>query len=548
LAAAQPLDFNRDLAALWDKPSLPDSCDPVLDAAHRQGLLTVERLWTRIDRAANAGQPGTIATLAAWLPVEQMPSAQHLAQALRDPPGAASAALTWPDTERERQAAALALQRLARRQSASADQAWQQLQTRFTFSSAQRNAIVYALALYHATDFDANALTRLIDLPAAAQTDASREWRVRVALAQQDWQATLQALDALSADQQQQDEWRYFRARALGKLGRTDQATPLYATLAKQPTYFGFLAADELQQPYSICPLQLASDPVRENALLEQPGLTRAFELYALGMQRYARREWSQALTGADPATLRLAADLAYRNGWYDRAVFTFNGGDALRLYEQRFPLASQDGLVPQASAAGIDPAWAYGILRAESAWMSDARSGADARGLMQLLPGTAELVAKRNNLPWAGGQSLYDPAVNVVLGTRYLAQMAARYNGAPWLASAAYNAGPNKVDQWLSARGTLEPDLFVATIPFKETREYVARVMAFAVIYDWRLNERTIDIRQRMTPTGKTYSLPDSQTPRKQVQCIAAVDKPEAPPAAPVSGSTPASSSSSGP
>jgi soluble lytic murein transglycosylase len=547
LAAAQPLDFNRDLAALWDKPSLPDSCNPVLDAAHSQGLLSTERLWARIDRAASAGQPGTIATLAAWLPAEQMPGAQHLAQALRDPQGATSAALTWPDTERERQAAALALQRLARRQSSSADQAWQQLQARFAFSGTQRNAIVYALALYHATDFDDNALARLIDLPPAAQTDASREWRVRVALAQQDWLAVERALDALSPDQQQQDEWRYFRARALDKLGRADQAKSLYAALAQQPTYFGFLAADWLQQPYSICPLQLATDPVRENALLQQPGLTRAFELYALGMQRYARREWSQALAGADPATLRLAADLAYRNGWYDRAVFTFNGGDALRLYEQRFPLAGQDGLVPQASAAGIDPAWAYGILRAESAWMSDARSGADARGLMQLLPSTAELVAKRNNLPWAGGQSLYDPAVNVVLGTRYLAQMAARYNGAPWLASAAYNAGPNKVDQWLSARGTLEPDLFVATIPFKETREYVARVMAFAVIYDWRLNDRTIALRQRMTPIGKTYSLPDSQTPRKQVQCIAAIDKPEAPPTAPT-GSTPAPAASSGP
>jgi soluble lytic murein transglycosylase len=551
LAAAQPLDFNRDLAALWDKPSLPDSCDPVLDAAHNQGLLSTERLWARIDRAAGAGQPGTIATLAAWLPAEQMTSAQHLAQALRDPLGATSAALAWPDTERERQAAALALQRLARRQSSSADQAWQQLQARFTFSSTQRNAIAYALALYHATDFDDNALTRLIQLPPAAQTDASREWRVRVALAQQDWQAVELALDALSPDQQQQDEWRYFRARALSQLGRQEQAKPLYAALAQQPTYFGFLAADKLQQAYSLCPLQLASDTARENALLQQPGLTRAFELYALGMQRYARREWNQALAGADPLTLRLAADLAYRNGWYDRAVFTFNSGDALRLYEQRFPLASQDGLVPQATAAGIEPAWAYGILRAESAWMSDARSGADARGLMQLLPGTAELVAKRNNLPWAGGQSLYDPAVNVVLGTRYLAQMAARYSGSPWLASAAYNAGPNKVDQWLIARGTLEPDLFVATIPFKETREYVARVMAFAVIYDWRLNQRTVALGQRMVPIGKPYSLPDSQTPRKQVQCIAVSNPPEtssAPAAATGSGSAPATSASNGP
>ncbi len=153
---------------------------------------------------------------------------------------------------------------------------------------------------------------------------------------------------------------------------------------------------------------------------------------------------------------------------------------------------------------------------------MTDARSGADARGLMQLLPGTASLVAKRNGLSWAGGDSLYDPSTNIVLGTRYLAQMAQRYSGAPWLASAAYNAGPNKVDQWLTARGTLDPDLFVVSIPYKETREYVARVMAFAVIYDWRLNGNALAMSSRMTRIGSPYVLPSPGAVRKQVACPA--------------------------
>jgi soluble lytic murein transglycosylase len=130
--------------------------------------------------------------------------------------------------------------------------------------------------------------------------------------------------------------------------------------------------------------------------------------------------------------------------------------------------------------------------------------------------------VAKRNGLSWGGGDSLYDPATNIVLGTRYLAQMAERYNGAPWLASAAYNAGPNKVDQWLTARGTLDPDLFVVSIPYKETREYVARVMAFAVIYDWRLTGNAMSISSRMTRIGSTYSLPPAGAVRKPVSCPA--------------------------
>ncbi|MEO7072417.1 MAG: transglycosylase SLT domain-containing protein [Rhodanobacter sp.] len=468
LARGQALDFDSDLSALWTKPNLPDACDPVLAAARDQGLLTTDRVWGRIDRAAAANQPGTIAAMAGLLPAEDAMTARQFALALRDPGAAVAAAGTWADTPRNTQATTLALVRLARRQSTSADSAWQNLQGRFSFTAAQREQILYTLALFHATDFDANSLARLIALPPAAQTDASREWRARVALARQDWPAVLAAIDAMPAQQQQDGEWRYFRARALAASDRPDEATARYAALATEPTFFGFLAADRVHQPYALCPLTLDTDAQREQALLANAGLLRAFELYAVNLPQYARREWTRALQGSDQATQQMAADLANRRGWYDRAVFTLSSGPALRMYALRFPLASQDGLVPQAQAAGIEPAWAYGILRAESAWMNDARSGADARGLMQLLPSTAELVARRNGLDWNGAESLYDPVVNIALGTRYLAQMAQRFNGSSWLASAAYNAGPNRVDQWLTARGTLAPDLFIASIPFK--------------------------------------------------------------------------------
>ena len=524
LAGGGTLEFERDLAALWAKPNLPDACDPVLVAAHDQGLLTEARLWTRIDRAADAGQAGTIASLAGWLAEPGRASALQLAQALRDPAAALNAARSWPDQPRQRQAATLALLRQARRDTDAADAAWQQLQSRFRFSEGQRNQILQTLALYHATDFDDGALARLIALPPAAQTDATREWRVRVALAQQDWSAVLAGLDAMPASQQQAGEWQYFRARALAALGREDEARRLLDAQAEQPTFFGFMAADRLDLPYAICPLNLADGASREQALLANPGLLRAFELYAVGLPKLARREWARALQGADAATQRLAADLANRRGWYDRAVFTLSSGEALRLYALRFPLASQDGLVPQAEQAGVEPAWAYGLLRAESAWMSDAQSGADARGLMQLLPATAALVAKRNGLDWGGGDTLYDPVTNIALGTRYLAQMAARFGGSPWLASAAYNAGPNKVEQWLAARGTLAPDLFIATIPYKETREYVARVMAFSVIYDWRLHGDTVvPMASRLGAIGQPYALPTAAAAQRTVACPAA-------------------------
>lgn len=528
LAGGAKLDFQRDLAGLWQQPSLPNACDPVLQAAHDQGLLTEARLWARIDRAVDAGKGGTVAALAGWLPSGQAATARKLAQALRDPAAAAKAAAHWPDTQRLRRAAAIALQQLARRDPDAGDEAWQTLRHRFHFSAEQRNDVQHALALYHGADFDPGALQRLATLPAGAQSDATRAWRVRVALSQQDWRAALAGIEAMPATQQDDDEWRYFRARALVELGRAGDAQPLYRALARQATYYGFLAADRIGAPYAICPLHPATtDPQREQALQAMPGLQRAFELYAVSLPRYARREWTRALADSDAATRQLAAELANRQGWYDRAVFTFSHGDMLRYYALRFPLASQDGLVAQAAQAGIDPAWAYAILRAESAWMTDAHSGADARGLMQLLPSTAAAVARRNGLAWSGGDSLYDPAVNVALGTRHLAELAARFGDAPWLASAAYNAGSAKLSQWLDARGSLTPDLFVATIPYKETREYVARVMAFSVIYDWRLHGDALPVSARMPafadPSGAPPAgRPDIHAARKAVVCPA--------------------------
>lgn len=520
LHQGQKLDFRSDLAELWKSPSLPNSCDPVQTWAHEHGLLTRERLWARIDSAANAGRGATVASLARWLGGTDQTLANHLAQALRDPQSAAKAASTWPDNDRNRQAASLAMVYVARRNSRLADQLWPGLSRHFRFSTTQVHDIRAAMALYVATDFSDDALHRLATLPAAAQTDATRAWRVRVALAKQRWKDALQALDALGDAQKQEGEWRYLRARVLEHLGHKQSAHKLYALQARQATYYGFLAADRAGLPYAICPRSLKADDTEKQALLKRPALNRAFELFAVDLLHDARRVWNRALADTDAHTRQLAADLAWQRGWYDRAIRTFSHGDLKQLYTQRFPLAQQDGVAAQATDAGIDPAWAYAIIRAESAWMPDARSGADARGLMQLLPSTARLVSRRQGIAFDG--NLYDPRTNVALGTHYLAHVAKRYAGAPYLATAAYNAGPGRVDQWLTARGNLPPDLFVATIPFHETRGYVMRVLAYSVIYDWRLHDNAVTLSQRLPHYGQPYTPPGTDTPRKSVVCPA--------------------------
>ncbi len=379
----------------------------------------------------------------------------------------------------------------------------------FRLQPSQRHEIEADIALFNATDFESDSLSRLLKLPDAAQTDVTRAWRVRVALTSGDWHKVLSALDALTPEQQRDTRWRYWRARALARLGRKDEARELFQTLADDADYYGFLSADWLNQPYAICPLDLAGDAASEKRLLANPGLARAFELHALDMLPLARREWNQAMRGFDRDDRRLAADLATRRGWYDRAVFTFSSGSNLRLYQQRFPLGRQQQLVDAARDNQLDPAWAYAILRAESAWVSDAHSGADARGLMQLLPSTGAHVAHELGDTWHGAASLYDADTNIRLGTRYLSEMAARYQGSPWLASAAYNAGADKVDAWLDTHRQLPPDVFIDTMPYHETRAYVRRVLAFSVLYDWRLNQKTVPLAARMPRYGQPYHAP---------------------------------------
>ena len=360
-------------------------------------------------------------------------------------------------------------------------------------------------------------------MPAAADDDATREWRVRLALAGADWAETLAALDRLSDVQKADARWRYLRARMLGKLGRDAEAATLYADVAREANFHGFLAADWSGQPYSICPLTLAGDAKSEAALAQQPDLERAFEFRELGMLAEARREWKFALGKFDANQRRLAADYAYRKGWYDRAVFAFSADpETQRLYEQRFPLGLEALVKREAAGAGIDPSWAYGILRAESAWMTDAHSHADAYGLMQLLPGVGKQMAKLEGVPYNRPSDLFDPALNVALGTRYLGLMADKFDGSPWLASAAYNAGEAPVGRWLDARSSLDPDFFIETIPYKETREYVGRVLAFSVIYDWRMNGKAVALSARMPKIGQAYAAPTDATPRKGVACAA--------------------------
>jgi soluble lytic murein transglycosylase len=194
-----------------------------------------------------------------------------------------------------------------------------------------------------------------------------------------------------------------------------------------------------------------------------------------------------------DPADRALTARLALRLGLPDTAVFVARrmGRDGLALPEAGWPIAAEP---PDGS---VDPAIALGVIRQESSFDIGAVSPSGARGLMQLMPFTAQAVAKQIGTGTSLVSLTSDPAHNMRLGTTYLREMLDRFNNSLPLAIAAYNAGPHRVDQWLPENGDpragqIDMIDWIELIPFNETRNYVQRVLENVVIYQARRGETT--------------------------------------------------------
>ena len=295
----------------------------------------------------------------------------------------------------------------------------------------------------------------------------------------------LAALDGMASTLAAQSRWRYTRGRVLELLGRPQEARPEFAAAAVEANFHGFLAADRIGAAYAICPADTLLNTDRALAVLNLGGVQRALEWWVIGDIDRARSEWFWQLPQLSLELRREAGLIASREGLHEWAIFTMSGDQLIRQYEARFPLLHTAAVEQEARRTGLPVNWVYGLIRAESAWNANARSPVGARGLMQLMPATAAAVAKSLGIRV---DPLTDPAHNIRLGTTYLSRRVADLDGNAVLATGAYNAGIGAVKRWLE--GPLPPwDLWVETVPYKETREYIARVLAFAVLYDWRID-----------------------------------------------------------
>lgn len=532
-AGASDADWQRQALALWRSGSnQPTDCDAVFAWLDSHGQLTPEARWQRIDAAAELADTAVMRATAAGLPAGPRSLAQAYARYIDAPDEGAAA---WPRTDRSRHVIAIGLARLARRDPDAAQARLDRLQPTMQLGVADRGRVQYAIALWTVASYAPGAARRLAAVPASAYDARLHEWQVREAMARGDDTAASKAIAAMDPAQRNDPRWQYFAARLRERAGDAKGARALYQQAARTATYHGFLAADRLHQPYNLCPRELTLSTGERARVGAIPALIRAFELYRIDRTSWALKEWKAALAGLDDRQRLVAVALAGDIGWYDRATFTLGtdasgqpAPDELRLYTLRFPLDHANTVREQARGNGLDPAWVAAEIRAESAWNPLARSSADARGLMQLLPSVGQHMARTLGLPWAGAGSLYDPRTSIVLGTAFLRRMSDRYDGRTYLAIGAYNAGSGPVSRWLAQRGSLDPDFWIETATYKETRDYIMRVLAFSVIYDWRLDGKATPLSERML--GRIVADRDKQ----RFTCAPAPSRPdEAAPAA---------------
>ncbi|MDP2227483.1 MAG: transglycosylase SLT domain-containing protein, partial [Moraxellaceae bacterium] len=329
-------------------------------------------------------------------------------------------------------------------------------------------------------------------------SDAMLEWRIRIALRAGQWETVLASIRQLSDSTRQLRPWQYWEARALEAAKAVPEANRIFAQLSVDDDYYGLLSRDRLgpiAAPASSV-YRVADEDWRR--LQANAGLQRALALRELDLRTEAVREWNWSLRGADDRLLLVAAEAANQAGWYDRAIYAADRTKQLHNYNLRYLSPYREVTRGYARELGLDESWIYGLIRQESRFITAARSGVGASGLMQLMPGTAQWVANRIGLKYHASM-VNEIGINVQLGTYYMKHVLEQLSSQPVLATAGYNAGPNRARQWQPVDRDMEAAVYVESIPFLETRDYVKKVMANAVAYSTVFGESRRTLTERL-------------------------------------------------
>ena len=518
-------DVKESALAAWAAQKDSDNGCSMLGATLRDArLLTPADAWNKARASIDAGKPRG-AQQAAFLISDAMGASVG---ELADGPAKFLARKGSAATRNDAELTALALGRLASTDSDAAAallaQRWERALPGDLASWAWA-AVAKQSAIKLQPDA-ADQFQRAGRLPGKSGreidlSDDTLAWKVRASLradgGKPRWQQLMQAINAMSPAEQKDPAWVYWKARGLSALAKDSQdgaalsasSREMLESIAGQLNFYGALAAEELGRPPPVPPRPAPLTPAEHDAPTLQPGLVRGLSLIALGLRNEGVREWNYSIRGLSDRELLGAAQYACERQVWDRCINTSEKTRAEIDLEQRYPMPHKKEVTQRAREIGLDPAYVYGLIRQESRFITDARSGVGASGLMQLMPATARWTAKKIGLPYTPA-SIADRDVNLQLGNAYLKLVLDDMGGSQAMAAAAYNAGPGRPRKWREGP-VLEAAAWVENIPFAETRDYVKKVLSNATYYAVLIGGKGTALRSRL---GRTVGPPDPNAP----------------------------------
>ena len=490
-AAGETKAVLDEVTRIWVQPrSQPAACDPLFSAWRKTSRFTQDVVWQRFSAAIDGNARSLARYLMRYFNDTNKALADRYYNVHVNPAQIGRTANFADNTLRMQNIIAHGLSRLASRDAAEAAELWQRYQRSHSFDPNVRQRVDGVVAVASAREnqvFPTESMRSRITLSNVMEDLALAAVRA------QNWPEVIFWTDQLPADIKQKSQWIYWAGQARKRASGTALVdNSALVALAGERHYYGFLAAQELGLPGQMNAQNANVTNVDLAQIRRHPSITRSIELFAVGDNLNARREWYKALTTLNFDQQVVAAELAASLGLIHLAISTANIAEATNHLHLRFPLAYEAQFRQAGLRTGLPVPLLISIARQESAMQADVRSSADARGLMQLLPSTARIVARRAGMAQPTAADLADPNINIRLGSFHLAWLVERYQGQTPLAIAAYNAGEHRVDRWIKDANDMPMDVWIERIPFRETRNYVKNVLAFRHVYGSKMNTPT--------------------------------------------------------
>lgn len=481
----------QEAGKLWlSGQSRPDACDPLFQLWQQAGLRTQEKIWERMNLAFEAQNPNLIRHLGAQLGSGMKGYGDQMI-ALYDQPVRAMNPANFTAAPPSRHLLSLGLARYANQEPDAVLRQLGEMTRRFGLNHAEVSRVEKAAARRLLLDRSSDQRAWLDTALVRLKDPELVELRARLAVWEQDWRGLEGWVKRMPMALQKEDRWRYWMARSLEEQGRQKPARELYLETANLRGFYGFMAAQRTGVPYRIKNQSVAHKvPDWRTASQRWPFLLRVRELLAMNEITAARSEWIHNMDRNSVAQRLEFGHIALNQGWHELAILSSIRAEAWDALDLRFPLPLKRTFSQMAQERTMNTSLLYAISRQESALYPLAQSPVGARGLMQLMPATAKETAGKLGVPYRNEQQLFDPAMNIRLGSAYLKRLLDVYDGNRILAAAAYNAGPGRVKRWREQSENKPMDVWVESIPYRETRNYVQNVLSFDLIYQHKLQQ----------------------------------------------------------